>query len=134
MQSTQIILNNIQKIQDSSQNIKNYINSLDKEEYVNLATAYNLGRAGWEQNYFYTDAYYSFIEKNEDAGIEVTLKILDAEFLTKDIKKKQVQSRYNLHLANLEKHDEVYDHDWLGMKPNLIKEVQKGLDMLREIS
>ncbi|XPV67493.1 MAG: hypothetical protein ACNI25_09210 [Halarcobacter sp.] len=51
MKPIENIFKNIQKFQVSSNEIKNYINSLSKEEYASLATAFIIGRSGWERNY-----------------------------------------------------------------------------------
>ena len=134
MQSLETIFSNIQTKLASSQEMKNYINSLSKEEYAHLATAYIIGRSGWERNYYDTNEYYSFVENNESSGIKVTQQMLDDKFLTNNIKKEQIQLTYDYELSSSDKFNGIYNHDWLGMKTNLITEVQKGLNMLGEIS
>lgn len=134
MKPIENIFENIQKFQVSSNEMKNYINSLSKEEYASLATAFIIGRSGWERNYTDTNEFYSFIEENEASGIKVTQKMLDDKFLTKKLKQQQVQLTYEYELSSSPKIDGVYNHDWLGMKTNLIVEIEKGLSMLREIN
>ena len=127
------ILNNIKKINVVSSAMKNYINSLNKDEYASLATVFIIGRSRWERNYCDTSEYYSFIEKNEANGIQVTQEMLDNHFLSKDIKRNQIETTYYYEMLSSSKVNGVYNHDWLGMKTNLITEVEKGLNMLREI-
>jgi len=134
MKSIDNIFKNIQTLQVSSSDMKNYINSLAKEDYASLATVFIIGRSGWERNYADTNAYYSFIEENEASGIKVNQKMLDDKFLTKELKQQQVQLTYEHELSSSPKIDGVYNHDWLGTKTNLIFEIEKGLDMLREIN
>ncbi len=135
MNSITAIFNHIQTLKVSSAEMKDYINSLDKEDYVSLATIYTIGRDnGWERNYEDNKEYYSFIEENEAQGIKVTQTMLDNKFLTKNMKKEQVQLTYDYELSSSEKIDGVYNHDWLGMKSNLITAVQNGLNMLSEIN
>lgn len=114
--------------------MKNYINSLAKEDYASLATIFIIGRSGWERNYADTNEYYSFIEQNEASGIKVDQKMLDDKFLTNESKKQQIQLTYEDELSSSPKINGVYNHDWLGLKTNLIFEIEKGLKMLREIN
>ena len=134
MKATKTILEDIQKIKVSPPEIKNYINSLDEKEYANLSTAFIIGRSGWERTYSDTNECNSFIESTEANGIKVTQKMLDDKFLTKEVKKEQVKLTNEFELSDSPKVDGVYNHDWLGMKTNLISEVEKGLKMLDEIS
>ena len=130
MKSIDNIFKNIQTLQVSSSDMKNYINSLAKEDYASLATVFIIGRSGWERSYEDTNAYYSFIEENEASGVKVNQRMLDDKFLTNELKRKQIQLTYEHELSSSTKIDGVYNHDWLGMKTNLILEVEKGLNML----
>jgi len=134
MQSINNIFQNIQTIQLSSRDMKNYINSLSQEDYASLATIYIVGRSGWERSYADTNEYYSFIEESEASGIKVNQKMSDDKFLTNELKQEQIQLIYELELSSSTKIDGVYNHDWLGMKTNLIKAVENGLNMLQEIN
>ena len=127
------ILNNIKKVNVASSAMKNYINSLNQDEYASLATVFIIGRSGWERNYYDTSEYYSFIEENEANGIKVTQEMLDNHFLSKDMKRNQIETTYSYEMSSSSKVNGVYNYDWLGMKTNLINEVEKGLNMLREI-
>jgi len=49
------------------------------------------------------------------------------------MKKKQVEITYSYEMSSSPKVNGVYNHDWLGMKTNLIIEAEKGLNMLKEI-
>ena len=134
MKSITKIFNDIQKLQISSVAMKNYINSLDKEDYASLATIYIIGRDGWERNYEDNSEYYSFIEETEAQGIKITQEILDNTFLTKKAKQEQVSITYNFEMTQSPKIDGVYNHNWLGMKTNLITAVAEGLTMMQEIN
>ena len=134
MKSIDNIFKNIQTLQVSSNEMKNYINSLAQEDYASLATVFIIGRSGWERNYADTNEYYSFIEENEASGIKVNQRMLDDKFLTNELKREQVQLTYEYELSSSPKLDGVYNHDWLGMKTNLILELEKGLNMLQEIN
>jgi hypothetical protein len=135
MNSITVIFNHIKTLKVSSAKMKDYINSLDKEDYASLSTIYIIGRDnGWERNYEEHKEYDSFIEENEAQGIKVTQAMLDNKFLTKEIKQKQVSVTYNYELTQSPKIDGVYNHDWLGMKTNLITAVTEGLKMMQEIN
>ncbi len=132
--SIEKIVNEIKNIQVASNDMKNYLNSLSQEKYASIATIFIIGRSGWERNYYETNEYYSFIEENEACGIKVNQKMLDDKFLTNELKLKQINISYEYELSNAKKIDGVYHHDWLGMKANLIIEIEKGLNMLREVN
>jgi len=134
MKSIDNIFKNIQTMQVSSNEMKNYINSLVQEDYASLATVFIIGRSGWERNYTDTNEYYSFIEKNEASGIKVNQRMLDDKFLTNELKRKQVQLTYETELSSSPKINGVYNHDWLGMKTNLVTAVENGLNMLSELN
>jgi len=134
MKSITTIFNHIQTLKVSSAEMKNYINSLDKEDYASLATVYIIGRDGWERNYEDNKEYYPFIEENEAQGIKVTQTMLDNKFLTKEMKQQQVAITYNYELTQSPKVDGVYNHNWLGMKSNLITAVTEGLNMMQDIN
>ena len=134
MKSIDNIFKNIQTLQVSSNEMKNYINSLVQEDYASLATVFIIGRSGWERNYTDTNEYYSFIEKNEASGIKVNQRMLDDKFLTNELKRKQVQLTYETELSSSPKINSVYNHDWLGMKTNLVTAVENGLNMLSELN
>jgi len=132
IKSIENIFNNIETTEVASNDMKNYINSLNKEEYASIATIFIIGRSGWERNYYDTNEYYSFIEDNMASGIDINQNILDDKFLSKGTKQKQIKSTYNFELSNSPKVNGRYNHDWLGLKTNLIVNIEKGLNMLRE--
>ncbi len=128
------IIKNIKKLKVTSKDMKSYINSLNKEEYASLSTVFIIGRSGLERNYADTNEYYSFIEEKKAFGITVNQKMLNDKFLTNRLKKRQVQLTYEHELSSSSKINGIYNYNWLGMKQNLILEIEKGLNMLRELN
>lgn len=128
------IYSSIKNLNVGSQEMNNYINSLTKEEYAQIATVYIIGRNGWEKNYYETNEYFTFIEEQEVNGIKVTEQMLDEKFLSKKEKVKQVSLTYDLEFKDAIKIDKSYNHNWLSSKTNLISAIENGLLMLKEIS
>ena len=127
------VLNQIIGLKVSSQEMHNYINSLDKETYALLSTVYAIGRDGWEKTYVDTPECNRFIEEQEAQGVRVTNQMLDTKFLTKEIKKNQYNLTYGYELKDLIKEDGIYRHNWLSLKTNLVSSVKNGISLVNEI-
>lgn len=128
------IFNDIQSITQSSQNMHSHVNSLSKEDYALLATTYDLGRQGWERNYYETREYESFVEDMASNGYKITQEMADKKFLPATKKQEQFDWLYQHMLKNATEQNGVYNHNWLSQKTNLISETRKGLGMLHELS
>lgn len=124
------LLAGAQRFEPASAEMHKYINSLSKEDYAALATAFLLGREGWERNYYDTDAYYQFVEEKESEGEAVTQKMLDDKFLPRSKKAEQVQEAYAHELSGAVKFNGEYNHNWLSQKTNLLYATNTGLQML----
>ena len=120
-------------IKIASMQMDNQINNLNKESYALLATAYIVGRSGWERTYVDTQEYYLFIESKQAHGEKINDKILDDEFLTKNKKREQINGTCQYELTSSDKIDGVYNHNWLSKKTNLISCIENGLVMMQEI-
>lgn len=131
--ATRAIINTIQSIKPSSPEMQAYINSLGKEDYAALATAFDLGRDGWERNYYESDEYLVYMENMAFDETEVTQEMLDRKFLPVEQKKKQAEELYKHMISNTVKHNEAYNHNWLAQKTNLISAIRNGMEMLIEI-
>lgn len=130
--TTRSIFHDIQNIKPSTQQMHNYVNSLSKEYYTVLATVFELGRTGWERDYYDTNKYIEFMEDMAADGVEVTQKMLDDTFLPKKLRQKQIDDMYHFKLVDAIKHDGVYSHNWLSLKTNLISAASDGISMLHE--
>lgn len=128
------IYNSIEKITVASQRMNDYINSLSKNDYALLAAVFILGRSGWERDYEDTDEYHIFMEDKASEGVHVSQQILDDKFLSKDNKKRQFDIIHEFTKSDTSKVDDIYKHNWLSQKTNLMSEVKKGLAMLEEIA
>lgn len=133
MNSIESIYEKMAKIQVSSQQMHNYINDLSENEYALIATLYILGRSGWERNYENNIDVDIYIEEKASEGVSVNQKMLDDHFLTNSNKKKQFNINHEHEKSNMSKVNGVYRHNWLSNKNNLITEVEKGIQMMKEI-
>lgn len=122
----------IEQLETSSKEMKDYLNSLNMEEYASLATAFVLGRDGWERNYYDTNEYHAFVEEKEAHDEEVTQEILDNKFLSHEKKLQDINTAYAYEKSSSLKIDGVYSNNWLGQKTNIITAVKKGIGMLSE--
>lgn len=125
------IFRDIQTIELSSPAMHNYVNSLSREDYASLATAFELGRTGWERNYYDTDKFNEFMEDHAAEGIEVDQKMLDDAFLPKRERQKQANDMYSFKYGDANKFDGEYSHNWLSLKTNLVTATYEGISMLR---
>lgn len=98
-----------------------------------MATAFDLGRDGWERNYYESDEYLGYVEDMAYNEIEVTQEMVDRKFLPVKQKKDQAEKLYQHMLSNAVKHNGVYNHNWLSQKTNLISATHNGIEMLIEI-
>lgn len=126
------IFYDIQSIEPSSPEMHNYINALSREDYALLATAFELGRNGWERTYYGTNKFDEFIEDHAADGTEVTQKMLDDAFLPKRDRQKQANDMYSFKYNDANKFDGEYLHNWLSLKTNIITATYDGISMLRE--
>ncbi|PKM17781.1 MAG: hypothetical protein CVV11_16870 [Gammaproteobacteria bacterium HGW-Gammaproteobacteria-15] len=133
MSSIETIYENIKRIQVSSQQMHDYINGLSESDYALLASAFILGRSGWERSYEDSNDFHRFIEEKASEGINVDQKMLDDKFLSMADKNKQFSITHEYEKSDISKANGIYRHNWLSSKTNLITEVEKGIKMLREI-
>lgn len=114
--------------------VGNFIQSLSKDEYASLATAYLLGREGWERNYIDSREYIAFVESLEAEGTVIAQKILDDKFLTVDMKKRQVSLIYGYETTEFDNYNSSgLINPWLSSKTNLVSAANDGVAMLIEI-
>lgn len=126
------IFHDIQALQPSSNAMHDYINSLSKEDYALLETAFEFGRNGWERSYHDTNECHEFMEDQAAEGTEVTQKMLDDKFLPILNRQKQANDMYSYNYGSANKLDGVYDHNRLSLKTNIITATYKGISMLRD--
>lgn len=114
--------------------MRDYVNALSRNDYSLLATAYDLGRQGWERNYYDTNEYQSFVEDMESNGHKVTQETADSKFLLQSKKQEQFDSLYQYMFNSAIQHKGVYNHDWLAEKTNLINATTNGVRMVQELA
>lgn len=127
------IFNDIQKFTQASQAMHDYVNSLSKEDYALIAATYDLGRQGWDRDYYETNEYEMFVENMASDGYKVTQEMADKKFLPKETKQKQFDWLYQHMLKDAIKYNGFYKHNWLSQKINLIGETYAGIGMLHEL-
>lgn len=127
------IFDDIQRITQSSKEMHDYVNSLSKEDYALLAATYDLGRQGWDRDYYETTEYQIFVENMAIDGYKVTREMADKKFLPKETKQEQFDWLYQHMFKDAIKYDGAYKHNWLSQKINLIKETYAGIGMLHEL-
>lgn len=128
------IFRDIQAIKLASNDMHNYVNSLDREDYSLLATVFDLGRQGWARDYYETEEYQHLVEEMEAEGERVTQEIADRRFLSKAKKQEQFDWTYRHMLGGAIKHNGEYNHNWLTGKVNLISAALTGIGMLHELA
>lgn len=127
------IFNDIQGMVQFSQEMHDYVNSLSKEDYALLAATYDLGRQGWDRDYYESNEYEMFVENMASDSQKVTQEMADKKFLPKETKQKQFDWLYQHMLKDAIKYDGAYKHNWLSQKINLISETYAGIGMLHEL-
>lgn len=130
----QSIFEDIQEIELSSQAMHDYVNTLSRDDYSLLATAYDLGRQGWERNYYDTHEYQAFVEDMESDGYKVTQEAADSKFLFQSKKQEQFDSLYQYMFNDAVQHNGAYNHNWLSQKTNLISATNSGARMMQELA
>lgn len=134
LQNLKNIIPNLIDINNSYEKKSEYINSLNSEDYASLATAFIIGRSGWDRTSFEeTNEYHNFIEDIQARGEKVTNEMLDKKFLTKELKMNQLSLTYGHELKDAVKSDGEYNHNWLSTKSDLILTVQNGINLISTI-